>query len=111
MNEKELRKKLDQQRAELESTQRSLDQIKYAKQIQIISDTLIESPELLQLLSKHDISTADARIFAKFLCAGLNSIFENSEEILEKNREARIRKNRAKRERILGREYVHEEQG
>ena len=98
INEKEIKKQLEQKQQELKEIQQQYDEAKYAKQLQAVSGTITKSPVLLAIIKDNDLSGDDAEFLAQKVVKNLNGIFNRYHEEIQQNQQRRAKKNEARNE-------------
>ena len=98
INEKEIKKQLEQKQQELKEIQQQYDEVRYAKQLQAVSGTITKSPVLLAIIKDNDLSGEDAEFLARKVVKSLNGIFNKYHEEIQQNQQKRAKKNEARNE-------------
>lgn len=99
MKEKELRKILTEKQKEIEKVQREYETLKYVNQINAICDEIRKSPAIISIIKAKDLNTCEARLLGACIATKISDIYTDSAEEIDKNKERRIRKNEARKER------------
>ena len=99
INEREIRKQLEAKQKELMEIQQQYDAMKYSRQMQAVSDRIIKSEALINIIRSDKLNGDDVARFADKILLHLNAIYgKYRNEILE-NQAKRLKKNEAKRSR------------
>ncbi|MBQ8947157.1 MAG: hypothetical protein IJ058_10145 [Lachnospiraceae bacterium] len=99
MKEKELRKILTEKQKEIEKVQREYETMKYVNQINAICDEIRKSPAIISIIKEKDLNACEARLLGACIATKISDIYTDSAEEIDKNKERRIRKNEARKER------------
>jgi hypothetical protein len=99
INEREIRKQLEAKQKELMEIQQQYDAMKYSRQMQAVSDRIVKSEALINIIRTDKLNGDDVARFADKILLHLNAIYgKYRNEILE-NQAKRLKKNEAKRSR------------
>ena len=99
MNEKELKKLLKTKQKEAEEAKKAYVRVKYAKHLKHFSDTFMDSQEILELIQSEELSADDCKLLAGIMAKKIRPIYKNFTDVIERNRQHRIKKNQARNER------------
>lgn len=99
INERDIRKQLEAKQKELMEIQHQYDAMKYSRQMQAVSDRIVKSEALINIIRTDKLNGDDVARFADKILLHLNAIYgKYRNEILE-NQTKRLKKNEAKRSR------------
>ena len=75
INEREIRKQLEAKQKELMRIQQQYDTMRYSRQIQAVSDRIIKSEALINIIRTDKLNSDDVARFADKILLHLNAIY------------------------------------
>ena len=75
INEREIRKQLEAKQKELMRIQQQYDAMRYSRQIQAVSDRIIKSEALINIIRTDKLNSDDVARFADKILLHLNAIY------------------------------------
>ena len=99
INEKDLRRKLQEKQKELDMIQQELDAAKYEKILSAFSAGICSSDRVIPLLKAHNLNADDARYFGSVIGKHIDELYPSVADAIGRRQAERFKKNEARKER------------